>query len=108
MNASLTTPPLRHVCAFSPAGMSGWAGCLDGQDVFATIKENSHSGEVVTELDVDTTMEGIQWTLEGKDAHWFFLDERKIRLNVSADKILDREVMTQDMFSVGHGVQELS
>lgn len=72
--------------------MSGWGGCLDGQDVFATIRENSPPGEVVAELMADTTMEGVHWRLDGKDAHWFLLDERNLRLNTSADKVLDREV----------------
>lgn len=72
--------------------MSGWGGCLDGQDVFATIRENSFSGEVVAELMVETTVEGVRWSLDGKDADWFFLDERNIRLNTSASKVLDREV----------------
>ncbi|TMS05437.1 Cadherin-related family member 5 [Larimichthys crocea] len=72
--------------------MSGWDGCLDGQDIFTTIKENSRSGEVIAELMADTTMEGVQWTLNGRDADWFYLDERHIRLNTSADKVLDREV----------------
>lgn len=72
--------------------MSGWGGCLDGQDVFATVRENSLSGEVVAELMAETTMEGVHWSLDGKDADWFFLDERNIRLNTSADKVLDREV----------------
>ncbi|KAM6937886.1 cadherin-related family member 5 [Xenentodon cancila] len=81
------------LCLRRVSGMSGWAGCLDGQDVFATIKENSLSGEVVTELSADTAMEGVLWSLGGKDAHWFFLDERSIRLNASADKILDREAL---------------
>ncbi|XP_036068315.1 cadherin-related family member 5 isoform X1 [Oryzias melastigma] len=71
--------------------MSGWAGCLDGEDVFAEIKENSLSGDIVSELAVDTTAEGVQWSLVGKDADWFFLDGKNIRLNVSEDKILDRE-----------------
>ncbi|KAM3609120.1 uncharacterized protein V6R79_009918 [Siganus canaliculatus] len=72
-------------------GMSGWGGCLDGQDVYGSIKENSLLGEVVAELMVETTMDGIQWRLDGKDAHWFFLDNNNIRLNASADKVLDRE-----------------
>lgn len=79
-----------YVCI--DTGMSGWGGCLDGQDVFATVRENSLSGEVVAELMAETTMEGVHWSLDGKDADWFFLDERNIRLNTSADKVLDREV----------------
>ncbi|XP_034390515.1 cadherin-related family member 5 [Cyclopterus lumpus] len=39
----------------------------------------------------ETPMEGVHWSLDGKDADWFFLDERSIRLNTSADKVLDRE-----------------
>lgn len=74
------------------AGMSGWDGCLDGQDVFATVRENSPSGEIVAELLTDTTMEGVHWSLNGKDADWFLLDGRNIRLNTSTDKVLDREV----------------
>lgn len=72
--------------------MSGWGGCSDGQDVYATVRENSLSGVVVAELVAETTVEGVHWSLEGKDADWFFLDERNIRLNTSADKVLDREV----------------
>ena len=72
--------------------MSGWDGCLDGQDVFATVRENSLSGEIVAELMTDTTMEGVHWSLNGKDADWFWLDGRNIRLNTSAEKVLDREV----------------
>nr|XP_046249964.1 cadherin-related family member 5-like [Scatophagus argus] len=79
------------LCQHTVTGMSGWGGCLDGQDVFATVRENSLSGEVVAELMAETTMEGVQWSLHGKDADWFFLDGRNIRLNISADKVLDRE-----------------
>ncbi|XP_054475487.1 cadherin-related family member 5 [Anoplopoma fimbria] len=79
------------LCLHTATGMSGWGGCLDGQDVFTTIRENSHSGEVVAELVAETTMEGVHWSLDGKDADWFFLDERSIRLNTTADKVLDRE-----------------
>ncbi|XP_026221517.1 cadherin-related family member 5 isoform X2 [Anabas testudineus] len=78
------------VCQYTATGMSGWAGCLDGQDIFATIRENSLTGKVIAEL-TDTTMEGVYWSLSGRDADWFFLDDRNIRLNTSADKVLDRE-----------------
>ncbi|XP_063335843.1 cadherin-related family member 5 isoform X3 [Pelmatolapia mariae] len=74
-------------------GMSGWGGCLDGQNVSAAIKENTVWGEIVAELMADTTMEGVQWSLIGKDAHWFFLDGSNIRLNTSADRVLDREAL---------------
>ncbi|XP_056138470.1 cadherin-related family member 5 [Lampris incognitus] len=72
--------------------MSGWGGCLDGQDIFATIRENSLRGELITELIADTTGEWVQWRLEGKDADWFFLDGRNLRLNTSSEKVLNREV----------------
>lgn len=65
---------------------------MDGQDIFTTVRENSLPEEVVAELIADTTIEGIQWRLDGKDSDWFFLDKRNIRLNTSADKVLDREV----------------
>lgn len=88
------------MCAFVfVTGMSGWDGCLDGQDVFANIRENSLSGEVVAELMADTMMEGVHWRLDGKDADWFLLDGRNIRLNTSAEKVLDREVK---IFPVKH------
>uniref|UniRef100_A0A3Q3IWP1 Cadherin domain-containing protein n=1 Tax=Monopterus albus TaxID=43700 RepID=A0A3Q3IWP1_MONAL len=64
---------------------------MDGQDVFAAVRENSLSGEVVAELMSDTTADGVRWSLGGKDADWFFLNERNIRLNTTPDKILDRE-----------------
>lgn len=80
------------MCVCADTGMSGWGGCLDGQDVFASIRENSPSGEVVAELTTETSLEGVHWSLDGKDADWFLLDDGNIRLNSSADKVLDREV----------------
>ncbi|XP_059190832.1 cadherin-related family member 5 [Centropristis striata] len=88
---ALVSSLLVLLCLHTTTGMSGWGGCFDGQDVFATIRENSQSGEVVAELMAETTMEGVHWSLDGKDADWFFLDERSIRLNTSADKVLDQE-----------------
>lgn len=65
---------------------------MDGQDVFGMIRENSQYGEVVAELMVETTEENVWWSLEGKDADWFFLQDSSIRLNTSAERVLDREV----------------
>ncbi|KAK5928111.1 hypothetical protein CgunFtcFv8_013201 [Champsocephalus gunnari] len=79
------------LCLHTATGMSGWGGCLDGQDVFTKIPENSHWGDVVAELMDESTVEGVHWSLEGNDADWFFLDETSIRLNTSEEKILDRE-----------------
>lgn len=56
------------------------------------IRENSHYGEVVAELMVESTEENVWWSLDGKDADWFFLEESSIRLNTSAERVLDREV----------------
>ncbi|KAF1386646.1 hypothetical protein PFLUV_G00097040 [Perca fluviatilis] len=88
------------LCLHTATGMSGWGGCLDGQDVYATIKENSHSGEVVAELMAETTMDGVHWSLDGKDADWFFLEGRSIRLKTSADKVLDRESVYRIMVEI--------
>ncbi len=86
------------LCLFD-TGMSGWGGCLEGKDVFAKIRENSLWGEVVAELLAETMAEGIHWSLGGKDAEWFFLDDGNIRLNTSDDKVLDREVKSPDLLS---------
>nr|XP_057932275.1 cadherin-related family member 5 [Doryrhamphus excisus] len=80
------------LCFHAVTGMSGWGGCLDGQDVYASIRENSLCGEVVADLMADTPVEGVQWSLQGKDADWFLLDGGTIRLNTSPEKVLDREV----------------
>ncbi|XP_061772800.1 cadherin-related family member 5 [Nerophis ophidion] len=80
------------LCLHAVTGMSGWGGCLDGQDVYASIRENSLCGEVVADLLADTPVEGIHWSLQGKDADWFFLDGGIIRLNTSPEKVLDREM----------------
>ncbi|XP_061677765.1 cadherin-related family member 5 [Syngnathoides biaculeatus] len=74
------------------AGMSGWGGCLDGQDVHSKVAENSLCGEVVADLIGDHPMEGIEWRLHGKDADWFFLDGGIVHLNTSPEKVLDREL----------------
>lgn len=82
----------RCVFCVDDTGMSGWGGCLDGQDVFVSIRENSPSGVVVADLMTETTLEGVHWGLGGKDADWLFLDEGNIRLNLSDGRVLDREV----------------
>ncbi|XP_051916362.1 protocadherin-15 isoform X1 [Hippocampus zosterae] len=74
------------------AGMSGWGSCLDGQDIYSKMAENSLCGEVVADLMVDTPAEGVEWRLDGKDSDWFFLDGGVIRLNSSPEKVLDREL----------------
>lgn len=67
---------------------------MDGQDVYGSIRENSRYGDVVAELMVEPMVESVRWSLDGKDADWFFLEDSSIRLNASAEKVLDREVNT--------------
>ncbi|XP_014854265.1 PREDICTED: cadherin-related family member 5-like isoform X1 [Poecilia mexicana] len=75
------------------AGMSGWSECSDGQDVLAKIKENSLMGDTVAEFVANTDLKGVRWSLSGRDADWFYLDGRNIRLNTSAEKVLDQETL---------------
>ncbi|MEQ2187560.1 hypothetical protein GOODEAATRI_005921, partial [Goodea atripinnis] len=63
----------------------------DGWDVFAKINENSLSGNIVGEFVGNSDLQRVRWSLSGRDAHWFYLDGRDIRLNTSAEKIIDRE-----------------
>ncbi|XP_041746895.1 cadherin-related family member 5-like [Coregonus clupeaformis] len=69
-----------------------WNQCLEGQDVFSTIRENSMMGELIIELNTELTANDVVWSLTGEDADWFFLEGRSIRLNASLDRVLDREV----------------
>ncbi|CAL8319596.1 unnamed protein product [Gadus morhua 'NCC'] len=71
---------------------SGWGGCLDAQDIFAAVRENSPTGEVIARLSTDVTDPGARLSLAGKDADWFFLEDGALRLNAAPEKILDREV----------------
>ncbi|XP_071272787.1 cadherin-related family member 5-like [Salvelinus alpinus] len=66
--------------------------CLEGQDVFSTVKENSMIGELIAELNTELTANDVVWSLTGEDADWFFLERRSIRLNAPLDRVLDREV----------------
>lgn len=62
----------------------------------------------MAEFVADTTIpNGLRWILLGKDAEWFYLDEKNIRLNSSAEKILDREVLTDDIPSLSQGQGDL-
>ncbi|CAL8358767.1 unnamed protein product [Lota lota] len=71
---------------------SGWGGCLDAQDIFTAVRENSPTGEVIAQLSTDVTGPGTRWSLAGKDADWFFLEDGALRLNAAPEKVLDREV----------------
>ncbi|XP_038124736.1 cadherin-related family member 5 [Cyprinodon tularosa] len=91
IHSTLLKALLVLLCLRAVAGMSGWSECLEGRNVFVKIKENSPSGDIVAAFVMETGMEGVWWSLSGKDAHWFYLDGRNIRLNTSEEKILDRE-----------------
>ncbi|KAJ3596120.1 hypothetical protein NHX12_002529 [Muraenolepis orangiensis] len=71
---------------------SGWGGCLEAQDVSAAVRENSPAGELIAQFSPDVTRQGTRWSLAGRDAHWFFLEESALRLNTAPGKTLDREV----------------
>lgn len=79
------------------AGMSGWGGCLEGRDVLVSIRENSPDGEVVADVTTETMLDGVHWSLGGRDADWLSLEEGNIRLNLSDDRVLDREVTQPGM-----------
>ncbi|XP_057692954.1 cadherin-related family member 5 isoform X1 [Corythoichthys intestinalis] len=87
-----TTPLMLLLCTHGVTGMSGWGGCMDGQDVYSRVAENSLCGEVVADLMADNPVEGIEWRLQGKDADWFFLNGGVLCLNTSPEKVLDREM----------------
>ncbi|KAJ8381876.1 hypothetical protein SKAU_G00026540 [Synaphobranchus kaupii] len=68
--------------------------CLGGQDIFATVRENSPTGEFIANLSIigDPGANSLRLCLTGDNADWFFLEGRTIRLNSSFSRALDREV----------------
>ncbi|KTG33460.1 hypothetical protein cypCar_00009794 [Cyprinus carpio] len=70
--------------------------CLGGQDIFATVRENSPTGEIIANLGIngDPGASSIRLCLTGENADWFYLEGRTIRLNSSFSRILDRELLT--------------
>ncbi|XP_067248419.1 cadherin-related family member 5 [Chanodichthys erythropterus] len=69
--------------------------CLGGQDIFATVRENSPTGEFIANLSIngDPGASSIRLCLTGENADWFYLEGRTIRLNSSFSRTLDREVL---------------
>ncbi|XP_073803246.1 cadherin-related family member 5 isoform X5 [Danio rerio] len=70
--------------------------CLGGQDIFATVRENSPTGEFIANLSINGDPAGassIRLCLTGENADWFYLEGRTIRLNSSFSRALDREVL---------------
>ncbi|XP_077196558.1 cadherin-related family member 5-like isoform X2 [Paroedura picta] len=69
--------------------------CSGGSNIFTEIPENSPFGTLVSYLTVfgDPESDAIQLRLSGTDAEWFYLDGKAVRLNVSEEKVLDREML---------------
>ncbi|KAA0721063.1 Protocadherin-15 Precursor [Triplophysa tibetana] len=76
--------------------------CLGGQDMFATVRENSPTGEFIANLSIngDLGANSIRLCLTGDDADWFYLEGRTIRLNSSLSKALDREVLGSVLIAI--------
>ncbi|XP_036440677.1 cadherin-related family member 5 [Colossoma macropomum] len=68
--------------------------CEGGQDVFATVRENSPVGEFIANLTFtgDPSASHLNLSLTGENADWFWLEGKTIRLNSSITRVLDREV----------------
>lgn len=76
---------------------SDWSSaslCLGGSDIFASIRENSRTGQLISTLSITGEPGGgaVRLCLTGDNADWFYLEGRSIRLNSSASRVLDREV----------------
>ncbi|XP_029969880.1 cadherin-related family member 5 [Salarias fasciatus] len=69
--------------------------CLGGSDIFASVPENSSAGRFVSDVNIraDPGANTVRLCLSGQDAEWFYLEGRTIRLNTSASRVLDREVV---------------
>ncbi|KAJ8373480.1 hypothetical protein SKAU_G00040600 [Synaphobranchus kaupii] len=68
--------------------------CLGGQDIFATVRENSPPGKFVANLSItkDPGANKVRLCLTGDNADWFYLEGKSIRLNTSFSRVLDREL----------------
>ncbi|XP_051249078.1 uncharacterized protein cdhr5-rs isoform X3 [Dicentrarchus labrax] len=69
--------------------------CLGGSDIFSSVRENSPMGEFIANLNVrgEPGTSAVRLCLTGEYADWFYLEGRTIRLNTSASRVLDREVL---------------
>uniref|UniRef100_A0ABM5GLG8 Uncharacterized protein isoform X1 n=1 Tax=Pogona vitticeps TaxID=103695 RepID=A0ABM5GLG8_9SAUR len=76
--------------------------CSGGSNIFTEIPENSPYGTLVCYLSVfgDLETSTIQLTLSGTHASWFYLDGKAVRLNVSEEKVLDREALETPVLMV--------
>ncbi|XDV29157.1 hypothetical protein PO909_032310 [Leuciscus waleckii] len=68
--------------------------CDGGHDVFATVKENSLMGTFIANLGftAHSSANHMHLKVSGKDADWFYLEGRTVRLNSTSTRIIDREI----------------
>ncbi|ROL23540.1 Cadherin-related family member 5 [Anabarilius grahami] len=76
--------------------------CDGGHDVFATVKENSLMGTFIANLSFTAhpSANHMHLKLFGKDAGWFYLEGRTVRLNSTSARIIDREAEHRIMVEV--------
>nr|XP_040028968.1 protocadherin-15 isoform X2 [Gasterosteus aculeatus aculeatus] len=77
-----------HVVTASPCG--------GGSDIFAALRENSPTGQFISELGITAEpganrANSLRLCVSGEDAAWFYLDGRTLRLNASDPRVLDKE-----------------
>uniref|UniRef100_A0A3B3CP36 Cadherin domain-containing protein n=1 Tax=Oryzias melastigma TaxID=30732 RepID=A0A3B3CP36_ORYME len=67
--------------------------CRGGSDIFASVRENSPKGHFISNISIraDPGAHPVRLCLTGRNADWFYLEGRSIRLNSSASRVLDRE-----------------
>ncbi|RVE56826.1 hypothetical protein OJAV_G00224960 [Oryzias javanicus] len=69
--------------------------CRGGSDIFTSVRENSPKGHLISSINIraDAGARPVRLCLTGRNADWFYLEGRSIRLNSSASRVLDREVI---------------
>uniref|UniRef100_A0A3P9MVZ5 Cadherin-related family member 5-like n=1 Tax=Poecilia reticulata TaxID=8081 RepID=A0A3P9MVZ5_POERE len=69
--------------------------CTAGSNIFASVRENSPVGQFISHISIrsDPGANTVRLCLTGPNANWFYLEGRTIRLNSSASRVLDREVL---------------
>ncbi|XP_027900197.1 cadherin-related family member 5 isoform X3 [Xiphophorus couchianus] len=88
-----------HGCCFSTSTAgSVWSLaslCTAGSNIFASVRENSPVGQFISHISIrsDPRANTVRLCLTGPNANWFYLEGRTIRLNSSASRVLDREVL---------------
>ncbi|XP_043964330.1 cadherin-related family member 5 isoform X2 [Gambusia affinis] len=86
-------------CSFSTlTADSVWSSaslCTVGSNIFASVRENSPAGQFISHISIrsDPGANTVRLCLTGPNANWFYLEGRTIRLNSSASRVLDREVL---------------